>query len=228
MSPTLRRGLSDEIGSWKIIWSRGRSRASADRESVVTSTPSKRTEPAVGLGSCMMARPVVDFPQPDSPTTPRVSPSITSMLKSLTAWTLRPRPAGNSTVRCSTPSSAPSRRWAVPGAVISGFLVGGATTARGGGSGRGSRVPSPPGRSGTGQRRPARRLRGCARARTRPLRLLARRAVHGEPAPVEVARRARLDQRRRLLSAELLHVLAARREPAPGRRAAPGRVGGRR
>ena len=37
-----------------------------------------------------MALPVVDFPQPDSPTRPRVSPSFTSRLTLDTAWTFNP------------------------------------------------------------------------------------------------------------------------------------------
>ena len=51
------------------------------------STPSNSTRPLVGRGSCMIARPVVDLPQPDSPTRPRVSPSRTSRLMPETAWT---------------------------------------------------------------------------------------------------------------------------------------------
>src|SRR2546421_10232666 len=43
-------------------------------ESVVNSTPSSLTVPAVGLMSCKTARPVVDLPQPLSPTRPSVSP----------------------------------------------------------------------------------------------------------------------------------------------------------
>ncbi len=38
----------------------------------------------------MMARPVVDFPQPDSPTSPRVSPLSTSKLMPETAFTRKP------------------------------------------------------------------------------------------------------------------------------------------
>src|SRR3546814_8695204 len=66
MSLTLRRGLSDEIGSWKIIWRRVRVLRSSSPRSFVRSVPSKSTSPLVGFGSCMMARPVVDLPQPDS------------------------------------------------------------------------------------------------------------------------------------------------------------------
>ena len=70
----------------------------------VRSCPSKRTRPDVGAGSWMMALPVVDFPHPDSPTSPRVSPlrmSIDTPDTACTFW----RPAGNSTTRSSTRSS---------------------------------------------------------------------------------------------------------------------------
>ena len=75
----------------------GRSSASAGRTSR-RSSPGQLGEVGaveehlarVGRGSCMRARPVVDLPQPDSPTSPRVSPCRTSRLTSETAWTLRP------------------------------------------------------------------------------------------------------------------------------------------
>ena len=78
MSRTRRRGLSDEIGSWKIIWSRRARLRSSARRQLGELGPSNRTEPTVGGGSWMMARPVVDLPQPDSPTRPSVSPRPTS------------------------------------------------------------------------------------------------------------------------------------------------------
>ena len=57
-----------------------------------------------------MARPVVDLPQPDSPTRPSVSPGSTSKLMPDTALTFRPvRPTGNSTTRSST-RRTPRRR----------------------------------------------------------------------------------------------------------------------
>ena len=85
MSPTLRRGFSDEIGSWKMIWICGRRTRSRSPSARSGRGPSKRTGPPVGAGSCMTARPVVDLPQPDSPTRPSVSPSATSKLMSATA-----------------------------------------------------------------------------------------------------------------------------------------------
>ena len=74
----------------------------------------------------MIARPVVDLPQPDSPTRPSVSPGSTSSDIPDTAWTFSPvRPTGNSTTRSSTRSSAsPSpRRWALPVPAISRLLL---------------------------------------------------------------------------------------------------------
>ena len=74
MKPTRLRGLSDAYGSWKtIIISRRTGRISA-RESCVMSRPSKTIVPPVGSSSRMMQRAIVDLPQPDSPTTPSVSP----------------------------------------------------------------------------------------------------------------------------------------------------------
>ena len=103
---TRRRGFSDEIGSWKIICMPGpRPRAG--------SSPVQRGELVAleraptrwsGGGSCMIARPVVDLPQPDSPTRPSVSPSSTSKLMSTRRAPCR-RAGGNSTTRCSTRSS---------------------------------------------------------------------------------------------------------------------------
>ena len=57
------------------------------------STPFSLTVPDVGGGTRRMALPVVDLPQPDSPTMPTVSRAIRSKLTSETAWTT-PRGAG--------------------------------------------------------------------------------------------------------------------------------------
>ena len=56
---------------------RGGSGASSARESCVMSRPSKTIRPPVGSRRRMMQRAIVDLPQPDSPTTPSVSPSRT-------------------------------------------------------------------------------------------------------------------------------------------------------
>ena len=109
MSRTLRRGFSDEIGSWKIICIEVRSLRMPSPFRPLSSVPSKRTDPEVGAGSWMSALPVVDLPQPDSPTRPSVSPGSTSKLMPDTAWTFSPvRPTGNSITRFSTRSIASS------------------------------------------------------------------------------------------------------------------------
>ena len=117
MSRTVRRGLRAEIGSWKIICRTGLVRRRVSSSSVVNSVPSRLTEPEVGRGTCIMALPVVDFPHPDSPTRPSVSPSTRSIEIPDTACTTWPVvPTGNSTVRSSAGAgvSDSDRRWALP------------------------------------------------------------------------------------------------------------------
>ena len=78
---TLRRGFSDEIGSWKIICMRVRaSRSVVAAHGSVSSWPSNITDPLVRLGQLHDRPPVVLLPQPDSPTRPSVSPGSTSRL----------------------------------------------------------------------------------------------------------------------------------------------------
>ena len=60
--PTFIRGLSDAYGSWKIICDRLRKRLSASPFSLLTSTPSKRTEPRDGRYKPRSARPTVVLP----------------------------------------------------------------------------------------------------------------------------------------------------------------------
>src|SRR5690242_6139481 len=125
----------------------------------------------------MSARPVVDLPQPDSPTSPSVSPSRTSMLTSVTALTLSPvEPTGNSTTRFSARSrvSPGSRRCAVPLPAISALLRrrGGDGGVGGGGGGRG-------GAGGLG------RFGGCRDAgQVAGQRVASLGGVDGVPAPV--------------------------------------------
>src|SRR5258707_11440849 len=64
-----------------------RSARSAALSSAVTFLPLNHTSPEVGSMSRRMQRPVVDLPQPDSPTSPRVSPASSSKLTPLTACT---------------------------------------------------------------------------------------------------------------------------------------------
>ena len=76
--PTVRRGFSDEYGSWKIICISRRSGLISLRFRSAISRPSKRTEPDVGSSRRISSRAVVDLPQPLSPTSPNVSPRSTS------------------------------------------------------------------------------------------------------------------------------------------------------
>ena len=51
------------------------------------SRPSKTIFPALGFISRIKSLPVVVLPQPDSPTSPIVSPAVTEKLIPSTAWT---------------------------------------------------------------------------------------------------------------------------------------------
>ncbi len=77
MVPTVCRGFSEEYGSWKIIWMSRRIGRIAPTPRWVMSVPSNSIFPAVGSSSRVTSRPIVDLPQPDSPTTPSVSPALT-------------------------------------------------------------------------------------------------------------------------------------------------------
>ena len=74
MSVIRRRGFSDEIGSWKIIWTCVRSVRRSPRFSAEISVSLKMIRPDVTRSTCTTALPVVVLPQPDSPTSPSVSP----------------------------------------------------------------------------------------------------------------------------------------------------------
>jgi hypothetical protein len=95
-------GLSAVIGSWKIIAIRAprrvRSRAAPARS---RSSPSSEIRPADATSSPLGRRPmtacaVTDLPEPDSPTTHRISPRPTSRLTSSTANGRSP-PRGSAT-----------------------------------------------------------------------------------------------------------------------------------
>ena len=126
MSLTRRRGLSDEIGSWKIICTCVRSVRRSPRLSAVSSVSPKRILPEVARSTWTMARPVVDLPQPDSPTRPSVSPWRMVKLMPATAWTVV-LPWWKETWRSSTDSSGS----VVPTAVGSTVGVGHAVTTSG-------------------------------------------------------------------------------------------------
>ena len=87
MLATLMRGFNEEYGSWKIICMRRRKARSLRPLTSLRTVPSKVTVPSVGRYSCRIARPVVDLPQPDSPTRPSVSPSRTKNEIPSTAFT---------------------------------------------------------------------------------------------------------------------------------------------
>src|SRR5260221_9043359 len=94
MSPTLWRGSREAKGSWKIIAISRRVRRIAAGPRRSTSWPLKSTSPAVGSTRRRMDRPSVDLPQPDSPTSPSVSPwriARSTPSTALTRATVRPR-----------------------------------------------------------------------------------------------------------------------------------------
>src|SRR6476469_3797620 len=78
MSPTVILGLSDVYGSCSTIWMLRRSFRSSPPRIAKMSRPRKRAVPLVGGSSRISTCASVDLPQPDSPTTPSVSPSFRS------------------------------------------------------------------------------------------------------------------------------------------------------
>src|ERR1044072_1188848 len=96
IAPTGCRGFSEEYGSWKIIWTSRRIGRIEAVPRCVMSLPSNSIFPEVGSSSRVISRPMVDLPQPDSPTTPRVSPWRTSKSRPSTACTAP-------VCRCSSP-----------------------------------------------------------------------------------------------------------------------------
>src|SRR5450759_2291991 len=105
MSPTVCRGSRDPNGSWKIIAMSRRIRRIAAGPMRSMSCPLNRTSPEVGSISRRIERPSVDFPHPDSPTRPRVSPCriVRSTPSTARTWpTVRastPERTGNQVVR---------------------------------------------------------------------------------------------------------------------------------
>src|SRR5262245_45252598 len=86
MLPTRIRGFSEANGSWKTICMRWRVAHKRGPSRATRSWPSNRIVPAEGSNNLKISRPVVDLPQPDSPTSPSTSPR--SMVK-LTPSTAR-------------------------------------------------------------------------------------------------------------------------------------------
>ena len=90
MSPTRQRGLREANGSWKIICMRRRTARRAARSRVLArSTPSISTCPRLGSSSPTTMRASVDFPEPDSPTSPNVSPRSIAKSRPSTAASVR-------------------------------------------------------------------------------------------------------------------------------------------
>src|SRR4051812_23367825 len=87
MSPTVMRGFSDVYGSCSTIWMLRRARRSAEPLSRTMSSPRTMIEPEVGFSRPTSSLASVDLPQPDSPTTPSVSPRRRSMSTPSTART---------------------------------------------------------------------------------------------------------------------------------------------
>ncbi len=100
-NPIVRIGLSEVIGSWKIIeMSRPRISRICSSSSSSRLRPSNRTRPfgtrPVSRGnSRMMESAVTDLPEPDSPTIATTSPRLTLKLTPSTARTV-PRDVENS------------------------------------------------------------------------------------------------------------------------------------
>src|SRR5262245_11923326 len=96
------------------------------------SSPSNTIRPAVGSNILRMARPVVDLPQPDSPTSPKVPPRLSAKLMPSTActvatrrWMMVPLVKGKCTLRSSTrtTSSPPPAARALAGEASGAGIV---------------------------------------------------------------------------------------------------------
>src|SRR3954471_1728407 len=93
---------------------RRRSGLTSVSERLVMSWPSKTIRPAVGSYSLRIVRPTVDFPHPDSPTSPSVSPrwmlketSSTALMSPMWRSRMMPLRIGNQTLRFSTSTRGP-------------------------------------------------------------------------------------------------------------------------
>ena len=86
-SPTVRRGLSERYGSWNTICTRRRSARNSPREIDAKSVLPITMRPRDGSIRRAMQRATVDFPEPDSPTIPSVSPCLISSVTSSAAAT---------------------------------------------------------------------------------------------------------------------------------------------
>jgi hypothetical protein len=103
--PTRMVGFNDVIGSWNTapMWTRRTSRRT-DWGLLTMSLPRTVTSPltrAFASSNPRTDRPSTLLPEPDSPTSPRISPGRTSRLTPRKAWMSRP-PLRNVTCRSST------------------------------------------------------------------------------------------------------------------------------
>jgi hypothetical protein len=78
--PIVRAGLSEEYGSWNTTRRSATTRLRSLSDMVVMSRPCSLTVPDAGGCRPSTALPMVDFPDPDSPTRPTVSPGMMSKL----------------------------------------------------------------------------------------------------------------------------------------------------
>ena len=197
------------------MWRRRRRSASLSRLAI--SSPSKRTEPAVGSIRRSTSRPVVDLPQPDSPTSASVSPRRDLEADVLDRAHQADQPCGGPargvTGKCLTrPSTCRTRQrrscarstTRLDRRLPAGRPGGPAPTSRsGGGSWRGS------GWSANGQRGAKRQPAGWWSA-------LGHRALDGrQPLAVDVEPRDRAQQADRV---GMLRIGEQRRRPARSRR----------
>ena len=105
--PIVRDGLSDEYGSWNTTRSSDVSVLRSLSDALVMSLPCRCTDPALGGCRPSNALPIVDLPDPDSPTSPSVSPGAMSKVTSSTAGGMRAalRPLPYRTTRSRTLSA---------------------------------------------------------------------------------------------------------------------------
>ena len=85
--PTVLRGSSDAKGSWKMYWTSRRSLLRSAAPISDRGRPRNEMRPEVASCNCWMVRPIVDLPEPDSPTSASVSPGWMSKETCVTAWT---------------------------------------------------------------------------------------------------------------------------------------------
>ncbi len=108
---TVCRRFSAENGSWNTICMRLRSRRSSSPRRSCGRCPSKTTDPPSMPPSASTAFDTVDLPEPDSPTSPTVSPRRIWNDTSSTAVTRRPEPSVNTfDTPCTSTSTSPDSR----------------------------------------------------------------------------------------------------------------------